>query len=230
MADASTETPPEEKPSETTPQDNAEADQAKDLPKEDEVKLYVGNLSYSTTRAHLNDEFGKYGEITDVFLPTDRMSGRPRGFGFVTFSTKASADEAIANLNGKDLDGRTITVNYPKPRGESSAGGRGGGAAKNDKEDVKLYVGNLSFDTSKESLQKLFEQHGTVTDCFLPENRDTGKPRGFGFVTMPTKDAEKAIEAVNGFEFDGRTLRVNEARGRYDSGYGGGGGRRGRRY
>jgi len=219
MADASTETPPEEKPTETTTEVEADTE----LPKEDEVKLYVGNLAYATSRAHLNEEFGKYGEITDVFLPTDRMSGRPRGFGFVTFSTKASAEEAIANLNGKELDGRVITVNYPKPRGESSAG-----RVNHDKEEIKLYVGNLSFDTSKESLQKLFEQHGTVTDCFLPENRDTGKPRGFGFVTMPTKDAEKAIEAVNGFEFDGRTLRVNEARGRYDGGYGGG--RRGRRY
>lgn len=193
---------------------------------EEEVKLYVGNLQYATNEDRLREEFGKYGEITDVFLPSDRITGRPRGFGFVTFSTRDAAEEAIKNLDKKELDGRVIMVNHPRPRGET------GGGSRREKEDMKLYVGNLSFDTTSESLKELFEQYGTVSDCFLPTNRETGKPRGFGFVTMPTKEANAAIDAVNGYELDGRTLRVNEARGRYEGGGGGGygGGRRGRRY
>jgi RNA recognition motif-containing protein len=60
-------------------------------------------------------------------------------------------------------------------------------------------------------VRRLFEQHGTVTDCFCPTDRETGRPRGFAFITMPAAEAEKACNSVNGQELDGRTLRVNEA-------------------
>jgi len=76
-----------------------------------------------------------------------------------------------------------------------------------------MYVGNLSFDTTKEELETLFGQHGEVTDVHLPTDRDTGRPRGFGFVTMDSAGAmESAIENIDGTEFGGRTLKVNEAR------------------
>lgn len=232
MADTPTETPPAEETVEETAEETTEAVEEEVEEVDESVKLYVGNLSYTTNDARLREEFGKYGELTDVFLPSDRITGRPRGFGFVTFSTKASAEDAIENLNAKELDGRVINVNHPRPRGETGGGrgggGRGSGGRNNDadKDDTKLYVGNLSFDTTLESVRVLFEEHGVVSDCFLPTNRETGKPRGFGFVTMSKSDAEKAVEEVNGHELDGRTLRVNEARGRYDSGYGGRGRRR----
>ncbi|MDA8632360.1 RNA-binding protein [Verrucomicrobiales bacterium] len=78
---------------------------------------------------------------------------------------------------------------------------------------MKMYVGNLSFDTTKEELETLFGQHGEVTDVHLPTDRDTGRPRGFGFVTMDSAGAmESAIENIDGAEFGGRTLKVNEAR------------------
>ncbi|MCH1410260.1 MAG: RNA-binding protein [Verrucomicrobiales bacterium] len=78
---------------------------------------------------------------------------------------------------------------------------------------MKMYVGNLSFDTTKEELETLFGQHGEVTDVHLPTDRDTGRPRGFGFVTMDSAGAmESAIENIDGTEFGGRTLKVNEAR------------------
>jgi RNA recognition motif. (a.k.a. RRM, RBD, or RNP domain) len=92
---------------------------------------------------------------------------------------------------------------------------------------VKLYVGNLSFDTTEDSVRQLFEQWGTVTDCFLPTDRDTGKMRGFCFVTMPANVAEDACNKANGYELDGRPLRVNEAQPKGSSGGGGGGGDRG---
>jgi RNA recognition motif-containing protein len=93
---------------------------------------------------------------------------------------------------------------------------------------MKLYVGNLAFQTSSEDLQQLFAQAGTVESASVVEDRDTGRSRGFGFVEMASKEeGEAAIAQFNGKEFNGRNLTVNEARPREDRGNRGGGGGRG---
>jgi RNA recognition motif-containing protein len=84
----------------------------------------------------------------------------------------------------------------------------------------------MSFDTSEEALRNTFAAHGDVEDVAVITDRDTGRPRGFAFVTMPDNAARAAIEALNGTELDGRTLNVNEARPKNDRGGGGGGGQR----
>jgi cold-inducible RNA-binding protein len=104
---------------------------------------------------------------------------------------------------------------------------------------MKLYVGNLAFQTSSNDLQELFAQAGTVESASVVEDRDTGRSRGFGFVEMSSKEeGEAAISQFHGKEFNGRNLTVNEARPREDrgnrggggrGGYGGGGGRGGNR-
>jgi RNA recognition motif-containing protein len=95
---------------------------------------------------------------------------------------------------------------------------------------MKLYVGNLAFQTSSDSLQELFSQVGTVESASVVEDRETGRSRGFGFVEMSTKDeGQAAIAQFNGKEVDGRSLNVNEAKPREDRGGnrgGGGGGNR----
>jgi cold-inducible RNA-binding protein len=89
---------------------------------------------------------------------------------------------------------------------------------------MKLYVGNLSFQTSSEDLQQLFGQAGTVESATVVEDRDTGRSRGFGFVEMASKEeGEKAIQQFNGTDLNGRNLTVNEARPREDRGNRGGG-------
>lgn len=98
----------------------------------------------------------------------------------------------------------------------------------------KLYVGNLSFDTTSEDLEQLFSQHGSVASADVISDRDTGRSRGFGFVEMGTdEEAQAAIAALNDTEVGGRNIAVNEARPRQDSGGGrggyGGGGRGGGR-
>jgi RNA recognition motif-containing protein len=93
---------------------------------------------------------------------------------------------------------------------------------------MKLYVGNLSFNTSNQDLEELFGQSGTVQSANIVEDRDTGRSRGFGFVEMGSKEeGNAAIEQFNGYELDGRELKVNEAKPRENRGGGGGGGRGG---
>lgn len=88
-----------------------------------------------------------------------------------------------------------------------------------------IFVGNLSYGATEDTVRALFEAHGTVDRVSIVTDRDTGQPRGFGFVEM-ANDAEgdKAIAAINGQDLDGRTLNVNEARPKNDRGFGGGGG------
>jgi cold-inducible RNA-binding protein len=90
-------------------------------------KLFVGNLSFNTTENDLNDAFAAFGTVTETNLMMDRTTGRPRGFGFVTMGSAEEAQKAIEGMNGKDMDGRALTVNVAKPREERSGGGGGGG-------------------------------------------------------------------------------------------------------
>ncbi len=91
--------------------------------------------------------------------------------------------------------------------------------------NTRLFVGNLSFRTSEDDLHQLFAEFGEVLDLKIMQDRDTGRSRGFGFVTMGNADeAKKAMEALDGTELDQRTLRVNEAEQRRDRNGGGGGG------
>jgi cold-inducible RNA-binding protein len=93
-------------------------------------KLFVGNLSFNTTENSLQDAFAQFGTVTETNLMMDRMTNRPRGFGFVTMSTAEEAQKAIAAMNGAQLDGRALTVNIARPREERPAGGGGGGGRR----------------------------------------------------------------------------------------------------
>ena len=92
------------------------------------MKLYVGNLSFSTSEAELRDVFSAHGEVTSVSLVMDRDTGRPRGFGFVEMADDAQAQAAINALNGQNFMGRDLTVNEARPKtGGGGGGGFGGG-------------------------------------------------------------------------------------------------------
>ncbi|MEY4386023.1 MAG: hypothetical protein RLY20_1306 [Verrucomicrobiota bacterium] len=85
-------------------------------------KLFVGNLSFQTTENDLHDAFAAFGTVTEANLLMDRMTNRPRGFGFVTMSNSEEAQAAITGLNGRDLSGRALTVNVARPREERAPG------------------------------------------------------------------------------------------------------------
>src|SRR3974377_2524166 len=95
------------------------------------TKLFVGNLSFNTTENDLQDAFAAHGTVTEANLMTDRDTGRPRGFAFVTMGSPEEAQKAIEAMNGATLDGRNLTVNEARPKEERSGGGfRGGGGPR----------------------------------------------------------------------------------------------------
>lgn len=90
-------------------------------------KLFVGGLSFNTTQNDLQQAFAAHGTVVDTAVISDKMTGKSKGFGFVTMSSEAEAQKAIEAMNGKTLDGRNLTVNVAKPREERPSGGGGGG-------------------------------------------------------------------------------------------------------
>jgi RNA recognition motif-containing protein len=90
-------------------------------------KLYVGNLSFKTTEDDLRSHFGQFGSVTDVYVAMDKMTGRPRGFAFVTMGTADEAKTAAEKVNGTELGGRQLTVNEARPKEDRPGGGFGGG-------------------------------------------------------------------------------------------------------
>jgi len=87
------------------------------------ANIYIGNLNFDTSEQTLRETFEAFGQVDRVSIITDRETGRPRGFGFVEMADDNAANEAIEQLNGKDLEGRPLTVNEARPRGERSGGG-----------------------------------------------------------------------------------------------------------
>merc|ERR1711957_976333 len=114
-------------------------------------------------------------------------------------------DAAIENADGIEFGGRTIEVKVSLPRGTK--------APKRQKSpETKLYIGNLSYDTDEEVLREVFEQYGTLLDVYMPIDRYSGERRGFAFISVHPDVAAQIVEELDGFELDGRILRVNEAR------------------
>ena len=94
------------------------------------TKMFVGNLSFNTTENELQDAFAAHGTVTEVNLMVDRMTGRPRGFAFVTMSTPEEAQKAIEAMHGAELGGRPLTVNIARPKEERPPGGGGYGGGR----------------------------------------------------------------------------------------------------
>ncbi|KAL2643066.1 hypothetical protein R1flu_010653 [Riccia fluitans] len=185
------------------------------------TKLYVGNLPWSVHSQQVAEIFRDYGnvELVEVIYDEDLRS---RGFAFVKMSTVEEAQRAIDALDGSELDGRTIKVNFPQT-GKDSSRNRGARPAPRDRNwsasrgggynsAMKIFAGNLSWGVDDVALDELFSEYGKVVEAKVIHDKVTGQSRGFGFVTMTTEgEVNAAIQALDGAEFDGRTLRVNRA-------------------
>lgn len=207
--------------------------------KEATANLFVGNLSWNIDEEWLTREFEEFGELQGVRIITDRDSGRSKGFGYVEFTTVENGAKALEGRNGYELDGRPLRVDFSTPRDNNAQTPQ---QRQNDRAnkfgDVKnppaktLFVGNISFDADESTLTEYFQEHGSINSIRLPTDRETGAPKGFGYVEMSSiEEAQAAYEALNGVEVAGRPVRLDFAQERSNDGgsRGGFGGDRGGR-
>jgi len=210
----------------------------------EEAKLFVAGLPDSISEDVLKQLFeATGGKVVGVSLPKDRLTGRPRGFGFVTLASPQEAQAARDALNGSMQGGKSISVRPfqaepPKraslggPRPMAGPAGPRGPGGPQQAPDRTLYVGNLPYDTTQEEVQLLVNNAvaDSVVRVHLPMDPD-GRKRGFGFVTMASPEAAKsAADALRSAYIRGRRLIVNlahpkgERPPRVDGAVGGGGG------
>ncbi|KAK8308454.1 hypothetical protein V6Z12_D02G059600 [Gossypium hirsutum] len=171
------------------------------------TKLYFGNLPYNVDSAQLAGIIQEYGSPELVEVLYNRETGKSRGFAFVTMSTIEDCNIIIQNLDGSEYLGRTLRVNFSdKPRAREPL---------YPETEYKLFVGNLSWSVTSEILTQAFQEYGNVVGARVLYDGETGRSRGYGFVSYSTKsEMEAAIQSLNGVELEGRALRVSLAQGR----------------
>ncbi|GFP83423.1 29 kDa ribonucleoprotein a chloroplastic [Phtheirospermum japonicum] len=171
------------------------------------TKLYFGNLPYNCDSAQLAGIIQEYASPELVEVLYDRNTGKSRGFAFVTMSSTEECNTVIQNLDGREYGGRTLRVNFsdkPKPK-----------EPLYPETEHKLFVGNLSWTVTSEMLTQAFQQFGNIVGARVLYDGETGKSRGYGFVSYETKDEmENALQALNGVEIEGRPMRVSLAQGK----------------
>ncbi|TKW11714.1 hypothetical protein SEVIR_6G251100v4 [Setaria viridis] len=181
----------------------------------EEAKVYVGNLPYDLDSEGLAQLFDQAGVVEVAEVIYNRETGQSRGFGFVTMSTIEEADKAIEMFNRYDISGRLLNVNRASPRGT-----RMERPPRQFASAFRAYVGNLPWQVDDSRLVQVFSEHGEVVNASVVYDRETGRSRGFGFVTMASKEElDDAISALDGQELDGRPLRVNVAAERPQRGF-----------
>ncbi|MED6123131.1 hypothetical protein PIB30_046390 [Stylosanthes scabra] len=175
------------------------------------TKLYFGNLPYSVDSAQLAGIIEAYGSAELIEVLYDRDTGKSRGFAFVTMSCIEDCNAVIENLDGKDFLGRTLRVNFadkPKPK-----------EPLYPETEYKLFVGNLSWTVTSESLTEAFQEYGNVVGARVLYDGETGRSRGYGFVCFSTKaEMEAALTSLNDMELEGRAMRVSLAQGKRSQG------------
>lgn len=185
----------------------------------DAGRLFVGNLPYSMTEDQLAEVFREAGPVRSVEVVYDRLTDRSRGFAFITMAGVEEAEEAIRLFNGAQVGGRTVKVNFPEvPRGGEREvrvprpSGSGVGGRRFLESPHQVYVGNLSWSVTNESLRRAMEGLPGFMSAKVLFEPDTGRSRGYGFAAFATpEDAQSAVDSMNGVEVEGRPLRLNLA-------------------
>ncbi|KAL2321740.1 hypothetical protein Fmac_026119 [Flemingia macrophylla] len=176
----------------------------------EQVKIFVGNLPFDVDSEKLASLFDQAGTVEVAEVIYNRVTDRSRGFGFVTMSTLEEVEKAVQMFSGYELNGRVLTVNKAAPKGAQAE--RPPRPPRSFGSSLRVYVGNLPWDVDNARLEQIFSEHGKVEDARVVYDRETGRSRGFGFVTMSSEtDMNDAIAALDGQSLDGRAIRVNVA-------------------
>ncbi|KAI3683801.1 hypothetical protein L1987_84316 [Smallanthus sonchifolius] len=178
-----------------------------------ELKLFVGNLPFHVDNAALALLFEQSGHVETAEVVYDKLNRRSRGFAFVKMSSVKEAEAAAKKFDGYELYGRQLKVNYgPPPRKKSFIKKpRDHETSENNTNNV-VYVGNLSWNVDNETLETLFWEHGNVMQAKVFYDKDSGRSRGFGFVTYSCADeVYSAVKSLDGVDLDGRNIQVSVA-------------------
>lgn len=208
-------------------------------------ELFVRNLPWKADEKVIADYFSKFGEVSNVKILYNRETGKPKGIGFVEFASRSDAENAISNADDLELDGRKLEVSFSNQK-EQNNNNRGRDAGNRDRErgnrDFKrrdnsgnesntVFVGNLGFKTSEDTIRSLFEDCGSIQDIRIAKTPE-GKSKGFCHVEFESNDAASRAMKKNGENIDGRDIRIDyssprQAGGNFnrgDRGFGGRGG------
>lgn len=166
----------------------------------DICKMFIGGLNWETTEDTLRDYFTKYGRVIDLKIMKDTNTGRSRGFGFLTFDSSASVDEVVKTQH--ILDGKVIDPKRAIPREEQDKTG-------------KIFVGGIGADVRPKEFEEFFAQWGTIIDAQLMLDKDTGRSRGFGFVTYDSPDAVDRVCQNKFIDFKGKKIEIKRAEPRH---------------
>ncbi|ODV96258.1 hypothetical protein PACTADRAFT_16401 [Pachysolen tannophilus NRRL Y-2460] len=171
----------------------------------DAGKMFIGGLNWETTEESLRNYFEKYGEIIDLTIMKDTNTGKSRGFGFLTFKDSSSVDEVVKSSHV--LDGKLIDPKRAIPKEEQEKTG-------------KIFVGGIAPEVNEKDFNDYFSQFGNIIDAQLMIDKDTGRSRGFGFVTYDSPDAVDKVTENKYVMLKGRNMEIKRAepRGQQNSG------------
>ncbi|KAJ8768737.1 hypothetical protein K2173_023641 [Erythroxylum novogranatense] len=184
-----------------------------------ELKLFVGNLPFSVDSSQLATLFANAGNVEMVEVIYDKITGRSIGFEFVTMSTTEEVGRSCSTVQWLYFSGSNLRdalrVNSGPPLQRESSFSRGPRTGGTSNAENGIYVGNLSWGVDNSALESLFNEQGKVVEAKVVYDRDSGRSRGFCFVTYSsTEEVNNAIETLNGVELDGREIRISVAESR----------------
>ncbi|KAL8507862.1 hypothetical protein ACS0TY_018418 [Phlomoides rotata] len=181
----------------------------------DQGKLFIGGISWDTNEEKLKDYFQGYGEVLQAVVMRDKISGKPRGFGFVVFSDPTVLDRILQERHV--IEGRTVEAKRALSREEQQvskvgniggARNMGGGGSTRTK---KIFVGGLPPTLNEEGFRQYFEAYGVVTDVVIMYDQQTNRPRGFGFISFDSEDAVDRVLHKTFHDLNGKQVEVKRA-------------------
>ncbi|KAE9592357.1 hypothetical protein Lal_00028413 [Lupinus albus] len=184
----------------------------------DQGKLFIGGISWETNEDKLRDYFGNYGDVSHASVMRDKNTGKPRGFAFVVFSDPSVLDRVLEDTHV--IDGRTVDAKRALSREDqqisgnfrtgNSNSGRNSGNGGNIR-TKKIFVGGLPPTLTEENFREYFEAYGQVTDVVVMYDQNTGRPRGFGFISFDNEDAVDRVLQKTFHDLNGKNVEVKRA-------------------